>query len=314
MARIRSANPCAPVDEDVATMSLAARYVWAYLPCHADRDGRLKDSPFTIKANILPADNVDMNAILDELAERRHIIRYQVDGRKFIQIRSFHRHQSPHKREVQSVIPCPPGWLPMAPVHVPEEPGLVPASADPPPASVSPSPSIPVPDPVPVSPLPSPSGSTGNPDQTRSTPSAKLWNEHEWRERFGRAWAAKYQTIAYGHAGDTKACVSLGYVLGALPVAERLAAQAKAPEMFAEFLAGASPNVVASRHPFVFFVQDWGGLRVPRQATAPPKPAEKPWIAAEKAEEERKARERMEARKALQAITKQLADTKAVAS
>jgi len=146
------------------------------------------------------------------------------------------------------------------------------------------------------------------------SPGPKLWTVHEWRDRFGRAWAAKYQTISYGDAGDTKACVALGFVLDALPPAERLAAQAKAPEMFAEFLASASPTVVNRRHPFVFFAQEWGGLRVARQATAPPKPPDKPWVAAEKADEERKARERMEARKAMQDLNRKLADEKAVAS
>lgn len=108
MARIRSINPTAPMDEDVAKMSMAARYVWAYLPCHADREGRLKDSAFTLKLAILPADNVDMESILAELAAQRHIIRYSVDGRRYIQIRSFHRHQTPHTREVDSSIPAPP--------------------------------------------------------------------------------------------------------------------------------------------------------------------------------------------------------------
>src|SRR5262245_22943420 len=105
MGRIRLINPAAPLDEDVASMSLAARYAWAYLPCYADRDGRLRDSAFTLKASIFPGDNVDMEAVLSELAHARHIIRYVVDGRKYIQIRSFERHQRPHPREMPSEIP-----------------------------------------------------------------------------------------------------------------------------------------------------------------------------------------------------------------
>lgn len=104
----------------------------------------------------------------------------------------------------------------------------------------------------------------------RSTSDARLWNQHDWRDRFGRAWAVKHGTIAYGDAGDTKACVSLGYVLEALPAAERLAAQARAADMFAEFLEGSSPAAVSRRHPFVFFVQEFGGLRVPKPAVKSP--------------------------------------------
>lgn len=87
-------------------MSVYARLVWAYLPCHADREGRLRDAPFTLKHAILPGDDVDMNALLVELAERKHIVRYEVDGRRFIQIRSFLRHQNPHPREAASEIPA----------------------------------------------------------------------------------------------------------------------------------------------------------------------------------------------------------------
>lgn len=107
MARTRLINPAASVDEDIATMSMAARIVWAYLPCHADRSGRLRDSPFSLKLLILPNDNVDMDGILGELAERRHIVRYiGIDGRSYIQIRNFARYQKPHKNEAPSEIPA----------------------------------------------------------------------------------------------------------------------------------------------------------------------------------------------------------------
>lgn len=109
MARIRSIHPGAPIDEDVASMSWQARLTWAYLPCHADREGRLKDAPFTLKLAILPVDSVDMNAILDELQAKRHIIRYEVEGRRYIQIRNFARYQTPHVRETPSEIPPAPG-------------------------------------------------------------------------------------------------------------------------------------------------------------------------------------------------------------
>jgi hypothetical protein len=101
--------PECPVDEDVATMSLAARYIWTYLPCHADREGRLKDNAFTLQVQILPTEPVSVvSSALAEIASKGHIIRYSVDGKNFIQIRSFHKHQSPHPRETPSVIPeCP---------------------------------------------------------------------------------------------------------------------------------------------------------------------------------------------------------------
>lgn len=107
MARVRSIHPGAPVDEDVATMSIYARHLWAYLPCHADREGRLKDAPFTLKLAILPTDDVNVSSLLDELATHGLIQRYESDGRKFIQIRSFAKYQTPHVREAESTIPAP---------------------------------------------------------------------------------------------------------------------------------------------------------------------------------------------------------------
>jgi hypothetical protein len=105
MARTRSLNPQQTVDEDVNKLSIHARYVWAFLPCHADREGRLADKPFSLKLAILPVDEVDMDALLREIAAQGFIRRYTVGGRGYIQIRSFLRHQHPHRRECDSIIP-----------------------------------------------------------------------------------------------------------------------------------------------------------------------------------------------------------------
>lgn len=142
MPRTRSIHPGQATDEDVATMSIWARYVWALLPCHADRDGRLKDSAFTLKAAILPGDAVEMEPILAELASRGHIVRYQVEGKKYIQIRTFSKYQTPHTRENASTIP------PMSGVSGAGH-DLGGASAQPRLASASPVPSSPDPDPDP---------------------------------------------------------------------------------------------------------------------------------------------------------------------
>jgi len=106
-------------------------------------------------------------------------------------------------------------------------------------------------------------------DQTRARASGpptngagKVWDAGTWLRKYGAAWVEKYGTAAYGMQGDAKACAGLRDVLAELPEAERAAAQAKAPEMFAEFLARGG-TAADRRHPFAFFVQEWGGLRVP---------------------------------------------------
>lgn len=109
MARTRLLHPEQATDDDLLTVSLAARHVFTFLPCHADREGRLRDKPIALKLAILPLDDVDMNKLLQELHDIGVIIRYEVAGRRYIQIRSFLRHQRPHRNEVASDIPPFPG-------------------------------------------------------------------------------------------------------------------------------------------------------------------------------------------------------------
>lgn len=104
--RIRSVKPEQTKDEALAALSVWARMLFAYLPCHADREGRLEDRPRVIKLEIFPWDDVDVNALLEELAPK-FVVRYAVGDRKYIQIRTFLKHQRPNNRELPSQIPAP---------------------------------------------------------------------------------------------------------------------------------------------------------------------------------------------------------------
>lgn len=184
MARTRLIRAEACHDEAVASCKPVARLVWAYLPCHADREGRLEDKPFALKLAILPLDAVDMSAVLGELANVGLIQRYEVDGRRYIQIRTFAKHQDPHAREASSIIPAPcDQGAPRSALGEPRsalgEPRRVQAPLDPV--------SDPVPDPV------------SGPDQTQSVspagnaPSPKRVKKPrpapEYAPEFERIWA-----------------------------------------------------------------------------------------------------------------------------
>jgi hypothetical protein len=107
MMRTRNINPKYFVDEDLAKCSFPARILFAGLWCAADREGRLEDRPGRLKGVILPYDpftGEQIDGFLNELA-RHHIRRYEIDGRKYIQIRNFLRFQKIHPREQQSQIP-----------------------------------------------------------------------------------------------------------------------------------------------------------------------------------------------------------------
>ena len=84
--------------------------------------------------------------------------------------------------------------------------------------------------------------------------------------------------MSYGMAGDAKSCSTLAAVLEGLPEKEVLAAQAKAPGMFAEYLADKSPKLVKDRHPFAFFVGVFGGLRVEAASGSSWRPSDLPEV------------------------------------
>lgn len=107
MARIRSIKPEFFDDEDIARLTAFARLCFQGLWCHADRAGRIEDRPERLKVRIFPYDKVNIDTLLDELASGRFIIRYVVDGKRYIQVRSFLKHQRPNSKEAPSTYPAP---------------------------------------------------------------------------------------------------------------------------------------------------------------------------------------------------------------
>ncbi|WP_312707248.1 hypothetical protein, partial [Stenotrophomonas sp.] len=117
-------------NEDLAELAFEYRILFQGLWCEGDREGRLEDRPKRLKAAIFPYDNVDVDAGLSALAASGFIVRYEVDGKRYIQTLNFVKHQNPHKKEAASVIPGIPGGdrtasagLQETPVEDPEIPG-----------------------------------------------------------------------------------------------------------------------------------------------------------------------------------------------
>jgi hypothetical protein len=67
----------------------------------------------------------------------------------------------------------------------------------------------------------------------------------------------------------SSAAQDLGDLLDTLSKADRLAAQARSDDMFAEFLRDDGREVIKARHPFSWFVARFNGLRVPEPPTSP---------------------------------------------
>lgn len=105
MSRARNIKPGFYKNAELLECSMAARLLAPGLWMMADREGRLEDRPKQIKIEIFPCDNVDVNQLLDELAFNQHIKRYEINGKRFIQICKFKAHQRPHSNETESLIP-----------------------------------------------------------------------------------------------------------------------------------------------------------------------------------------------------------------
>lgn len=109
MARIRSVKPDFWDDEAIGEISRDARLLFIGLITQADDDGRLKGSPKLLKGKLLAYDDVTIQEVsgwLAELVESELIISYQVGGRPFIALPSWHKHQRiSHKTD--SALPSP---------------------------------------------------------------------------------------------------------------------------------------------------------------------------------------------------------------
>lgn len=107
MARARNIKPGFFTNDILGELPTIARLLFAGLWCHADREGRLEDRPKRIKAEILPYDECDCNGLIQCLHDAGMVLRYVVDGKAYIQIVNFTKHQNPHVKEAESQIPAP---------------------------------------------------------------------------------------------------------------------------------------------------------------------------------------------------------------
>ncbi len=109
MARTRNIKPEFFKHEGLAEIEPLGRLLFAGLWLLADREGRLEDRPKRIKTDTLPYDDCDVDNLLQKLAEKGFIIRYEVKGKRFIEIPTFKKHQHIVGTEKPSEIPGPQG-------------------------------------------------------------------------------------------------------------------------------------------------------------------------------------------------------------
>lgn len=94
MPKIRGVKPEFWTDDAIVDLSIPARLLFIGLWNYACDNGHLDDKPKQIKMRILPADDVNVDQLLDELEAHSRITRKSGT----ITIPKFAAHQRPHKR------------------------------------------------------------------------------------------------------------------------------------------------------------------------------------------------------------------------
>lgn len=106
MARKRDLYPGFFKNEDLGEIEPLGRLLFAGLWTYADREGRLEDRPKKLRGEILPYDNCDGDELLNQLAIKGFIVRYEVNGTGYIQVANWYKYQHPHPKEIASIIPA----------------------------------------------------------------------------------------------------------------------------------------------------------------------------------------------------------------
>lgn len=107
MPRSRNIKPGFFKNEQLIECSPWARLLFAGLWTLADRRGIVEDRPKRIKMELFPADNVDVDALIAELASVGLAERVTAGSYNVVYLPGFQRHQNPHKHEQPSEIPWP---------------------------------------------------------------------------------------------------------------------------------------------------------------------------------------------------------------
>ena len=110
MARARTIKPGIMTNEELCELGPMAYILFTSLWMVADREGRLEDRPRRIKAQAMPLWDIsaqDVENLLESLATKQFISRYQVAQDRYIVITNWRKHQHPHPNESPSQCPPP---------------------------------------------------------------------------------------------------------------------------------------------------------------------------------------------------------------
>lgn len=107
MARSRNIKPSFFSNDELGELDPLARLAFIGMWTIADYKGCIEYRPKMLKVQLLPYDECDIELITNNLDKSRFIRFYSVQGKRYIKIVNFEKHQNPHKneREAGSLIP-----------------------------------------------------------------------------------------------------------------------------------------------------------------------------------------------------------------
>lgn len=107
MARIRTIKPDFWTDEALSECSVSARLLFIGTWNFADDNGNLERSPKKLKMQIFPADNIDCEPLVNELIAQGVLTEYSVNGKNYLHIKGFDKHQVINRKSKFGYHPTP---------------------------------------------------------------------------------------------------------------------------------------------------------------------------------------------------------------
>ena len=93
MARKRQIDPLFWIDGDLSKISDKAKLLYIGLWNFADDNGVIPNNPYEIKGAIFPHSQVKIDKNIDELIKINKLIPYEVEGKQYLWIKNFIKHQ-----------------------------------------------------------------------------------------------------------------------------------------------------------------------------------------------------------------------------
>lgn len=110
MARARNIKPGFFKNEYLAAMEPMTRLLFIGLWTLADREGRLEYRPKRIWMELFPLEeSYSVEDGIADLSDAGFLLAFEANGKTYLQVANWSKHQSPHHKEVGSDIPAPPG-------------------------------------------------------------------------------------------------------------------------------------------------------------------------------------------------------------